>query len=93
VLSGKSEFVYDDDAVINWELNGTRAVRKGDLKLIWLDAPFGNDDWQLYDLSKDPGELNDLSETLPLKRQEMIEMWNQYSDDVGVVLPIGGEEI
>ena len=93
VLSGKSEFVYDDDAVINWELNGARAVRKGDFKLVWLAAPFGNDDWQLYDLEKDPGEINDLSEGLPSQRKEMIEMWNQYSTDVGVVLPIGGEEI
>ncbi len=73
-------------------------VRQGDIKgiyRIWVSSKvsFGNDDWQLYDLEKDPGELNDLSEEMPSQRQEMIDLWNQYSDEVGVVLPIGGEEI
>ncbi|MBW2555193.1 MAG: hypothetical protein JRE20_13855 [Deltaproteobacteria bacterium] len=72
---------------MSWELLGRRAVRKGDLKLVWLPTPFGNDNWQLYDLSKDPAELNDLSKEQPTLRQEMIEIWNQYSKDVGVVLP------
>jgi arylsulfatase A-like enzyme len=90
VLSGKSDFVYDNDTAVCWEMLGFRAVRKGDLKLVWLPLPFGNDDWQLYDLSKDPAELNDLSQELPKRREEMIGIWEQYSEDVGVVLPPGG---
>jgi arylsulfatase A-like enzyme len=90
VLNGKSDFVYDNDTAVCWEMLGFRAVRKGDLKLVWLPLPFGNDDWQLYDLSKDPAELNDLSQELPKLREEMIGIWNQYSEDVGVVLPPGG---
>jgi arylsulfatase len=90
VLNGKSEFVYDNDTAVNWELFGFRAVRKGDFKLVWLPIPFGVDDWQLYDLSKDPAELNDLSKKRPKLRKEMIGIWNQYSKDVGVVLPPGG---
>ncbi|MBW1693807.1 MAG: hypothetical protein JRJ41_06550 [Deltaproteobacteria bacterium] len=58
--------------------------------MVWLPAPAGNDDWQLYDLSKDPAELNDISKEQPIQRKEMIEIWNQYSKDVGVVLPLGG---
>jgi arylsulfatase A-like enzyme len=90
VLNGKSNVVYDNDTAVNWELIGFRAVRKGDLKLVWLPIPFGNDDWQLYDLSKDPAELNDLSQERPKLRKEMIGIWKQYSKDVGVVLPPGG---
>jgi len=90
VLNGKSDSVYDNDIAVSWELFGRRAVRKGDLKLVWLPDPFGNDDWQLYDLSKDPAELNDISKEQPMQRKEMIEIWNQYSKDVGVVLPPGG---
>jgi arylsulfatase len=90
VLNGKSEFVYDNDTAVNWELFGFRAVRKGDFKLVWLPIPFGVDDWQLYDLSKDPAELNDLSKKRLKLRKEMIGIWNQYSKDVGVVLPPGG---
>jgi len=90
VLNGQSDFVYDDDTAVSWEMLGFRAVRKGDFKLVWLPLPFGNEDWQLYDLSKDPAELNDLSQERPELREEMIGTWKQYSDDVGVVLPPGG---
>lgn len=81
---------YSDIDPFGGEMPGFRAVRKGDFKLVWLPAPFGNDDWQLYDLSKDPVELNDLSKEQPTLRKEMIEIWNQYSKDVGVILPSGG---
>ena len=90
VLNGKSEFVYDNDTAVSWEIFGYRAVRKGDFKLVWLPIPFGVDDWQLYDLSKDPAELSDLSKKRPKLRKEMIGIWNQYSKEVGVVLPPGG---
>jgi len=90
VLNGNSKFIYDNDTAVNWEMLGFRAVRKGDFKLVWLSIPFGNDDWQLYDLSKDPAELNDLSQERPKLRKEMIAIWNQYSKEVGVVLPPGG---
>ena len=90
VINGKSNFVYDNDTAVSWEMLGFRAVRKGDFKLVWLPLPFGNDDWQLYDLSKDPAELNDLSQEWPKLRKEMIGIWEQYSEDVGVVLPPGG---
>ena len=90
VINGKSSFVYDNDIAVSWEMLGFRAVRKGDFKLVWLPLPFGNDDWQLYDLSKDPAELNDLSQEWPKLRKEMIGIWKQYSEDVGVVLPPGG---
>jgi len=90
VLNGKSDFVYDNDTAVSWEMFGFRAVRKGDFKLVWLPFPFGNHNWQLYDLSKDPSEMNDLSKKRRKLRKEMIGIWKQYSKDVGVVLPPGG---
>ena len=87
VLEGKSESVYEEDTAISWEIAARRAVRKGDMKLVWLAAPAGIDDWQLYDLSRDPAELNDLSKEQPGEREEMIAIWSQYAKDVGVVLP------
>ena len=90
VLRGKADIVYEDDTAVCWELFGYRAVRKGDFKLLWLPAPFGVDDWQLYDLSKDPAELNDLSKERPELRKEMIEIWNRYASETGVILPPGG---
>ena len=90
VLIGKSAFIYDNDTAVSWEMLGFRAVRKGDFKLVWLPVPFGNDDWQLYDLAKDPAEMNDLSQKQPKLREEMIGIWKQYSKDVAVILPPGG---
>jgi arylsulfatase len=90
VLHGKADVVYENDTAVCWEMLGFRAVRKGDFKLVWLPIPFGNDDWQLYNLSHDPAELNDLSKKHPLLRKEMIEIWRQYSKEVGIVLPPGG---
>lgn len=64
-------------------------MRKGDYKLLWLPKPFGTGDWQLYDLSTDPAELIDLSQQRPTLRAEMIEIWEQYAKETGVILSPG----
>ena len=64
-----------------------RAVRKGDHKLLWLSKPFGPGDWQLYNLASDPGEMDDLSQSKPELRNEMVAIWNRYSRETGVILP------
>ncbi len=87
ILSGKADVVHEDDIAVSWELFGMRAVRKGDFKLLWLSKPFGTNDWQLYDLARDPGEVNDLSTVHPKLRAELIEIWDRYSRETGVILP------
>ena len=87
VLSGKADVVYQDDIAVSWELFGMRAVRKGDFKLLWLVEPYGPENWQLYNLAKDPGETVDLSQRMPELRTEMIAIWNRYSQETGVILP------
>lgn len=90
VLRGESDVVYENDTAVSWELFGCRAVRKGDFKLLRLPTPLGTGDWQLYDLSKDPAELDDLSRRRPELRKEMIDIWEQYARETGVVLPADG---
>jgi arylsulfatase A-like enzyme len=87
VLKGEADFVHKDDIAASWELFGCRAVRKGDFKLLWLPKPFGTSDWQLYDLENDPGELNDLSKQRAGLRDEMVEIWEKYAQETGVILP------
>ena len=72
VLAGRAGDVYEDDTAVSWELFGMRAVRKGDFKLLWLVEPFGPNDWQLYDLARDPGETVDLSARMPDLRREKV---------------------
>ena len=86
-LNGKAKVVHKDDTAVSWELFSMRADRKGDFKLLWLPEPYGTGDWQLYDLDKEPGELNDLSAHYPKLHIEMTEIWNRYSQETGVILP------
>ncbi|MCK7537429.1 MAG: hypothetical protein MZV63_43980 [Marinilabiliales bacterium] len=41
--------------------------------------------WQLYDLEKDPGEINDLSQQFPAKRDSLINDWMKYAEENGVI--------
>jgi arylsulfatase len=64
-----------------------RAIRQGRWKATWLDSPFGPDDWQLFDLAADMAERNDLADTNKEKLNELILLWEEYANSVGVVLP------
>ena len=87
VLNGDASIVHENDTAASWEMFGMRAVRQGDYKLLWLIEPFGPDHWQLFNLANDPGETIDLSARMPDLRNDMIETWNSYSKETGVILP------
>jgi arylsulfatase len=64
------------------------ALRKGKYKIVHVPVVFGgrkDGKWQLYDLAADPGETKDLSEELPEKYKELLDEWEQYVLDAGVV--------
>lgn len=56
-----------------WLHEGNRALRVGDLKIVAAK----NEAWQLYDLSKDRGETNDLSGLMPEESKRMQAQWQQ----------------
>jgi arylsulfatase A-like enzyme len=64
-----------DREAIYWEHEGNKAVREGDWKLV---AAHG-ERWELYDLSKDRSEQNDLSGVDPERVRRMAAMWNAYA--------------
>ncbi|KAM5430573.1 putative arylsulfatase (type I) [Microsporum canis] len=84
-LSGAQPRVHAEDHVTGWELFGRQAVRKGDWKALMIPEPHGPGDWQLYKLSEDPGETRDLKELYPEKLKELLEAWDQYVMEVGIV--------
>lgn len=68
-----------DDRMLYWEfheLSGSQAVRKGKWKAIRLDVHKKgfHKDVELYDLSVDPSESNDLATTYPEIQQEMTQL-------------------
>ena len=70
---------------IGYELFEMKAYLQGSWKLLRLPAPFGNGEWALYDLSVDPGEINDLSERYPERKAAMIDAWRRYAETNNVV--------
>ena len=87
VLSNKSSAVHGPDEAIGWEYNNLKAIRMGDYKATWISKPFGSSDWQVFDLSVDPGESKDLSAQEPELRQRLIDAWDDYAASVGVISP------
>lgn len=69
------------------ELIGKRGIRQGSWKLVHMPPPYGNGEWQLYDLSRDLAETNDLAADMPEKVAELEALWEQYAEDNGVILP------
>ena len=69
------------ERTLAWEHEGNRAVRVGDWKLV---ASFRSA-WELYDLSRDRAELNNLAAQQPAKVKELTAAWQTWADQVGVV--------
>jgi arylsulfatase len=61
--------------VLAWEHYGHRAIRHGDLKLV---ARSGGA-WELYDLSQDRSELNNLAAQRPHEVRELSLRWDRWA--------------
>lgn len=79
VLTGEADQVHDAHEGMGWELFERKAYVKGKWKILRLPAPFSTGEWQLFDLAKDPGEVNDLSRQFPATRDSLINDWLQYA--------------
>ncbi|MBC8340402.1 MAG: hypothetical protein H8E63_01915, partial [Proteobacteria bacterium] len=66
------------------------SVREGDWKLIRFhhDGPMQQDRFELYNLSADPGEMNDLSDTQPERVHAMDTQISDYLSRMGAVIPV-----
>jgi arylsulfatase A-like enzyme len=85
-MDKRTDRVHGGETGTGWELFGRRAIRQGDWKALYLPAPYGPGKWQLYDLSGDPGEIEDMAETHPEKLAELLTLWDAYVAENGVIL-------
>jgi arylsulfatase len=85
LFSGKTSTPYKGAAQFGYELFGMKAFIDGSWKILWMPKPFGKGDWELFNLTSDPGEIKDLSEQYPDKRRELIALWEQYKKDNGIL--------
>lgn len=82
VLSGKTDTVERKDAIY-WERGGNLAVRKGHWKLVQIGNT--NARYELYDLSADRAENNDLSKAHPGIVKELQQLYKQWAVENDVV--------
>ncbi|MEP6672399.1 MAG: arylsulfatase [Chthoniobacter sp.] len=61
-----------------WQHEGNRALRVGDWKIV---AAGEKSPWELYDLSKDRGEQNDLASTQPERLKDMAAQWEKQTEE------------
>lgn len=89
-LAGKSllSTLNDPQQVVHpepifWEHEGNAAMRDGQWKLVReYKRP-----WELFDMSKDRTEMNDLSSSETERRQKMIEQWENWATETEVQFP------
>ena len=88
-LQGSKEKNYLDTDAVGLEVTGNSALFKGDYKIVRNRPPHGSNAWELYNLTIDPGETNNLSEDMPDKLNELISDYKNYVELNGVIeLPI-----
>lgn len=84
LLSGQSDQVHSQFRR-GWELNGRRAMRVGDWKIVQANKPWGSGEWELYDIANDRSELNNLALERPEKLAELLTEYQHYTEENGVV--------
>jgi arylsulfatase len=97
-LDGRDQRVHAADVPIAFELHGQRALRLGDWKIVWEQAPMNIwwadepvdywNSWRLFRLANDPTELHDLSAAEPEKLAELVALWDQWAQDNHVLTEI-----
>jgi len=85
MLMGESASPRGPEDWLGFEFLGMRALRQGDWKLLWLHEPAGIGDWQLFNVVKDPAEMNDLSDQYPGKKEELLASWAAYVEQFNVI--------
>jgi len=76
-VTGKNDGV--PHKTLFWRQGGKTALRHGDWKLVRLGKRLGagKAKWELYDLSKDLSETNNLAATEPERLAELVKIWGK----------------
>jgi arylsulfatase len=87
LLRGEVEATRSETETLAFEHGGQRAVFRGNWKALWMRAPNGIGDWQLFDLAADPGETTDLAAANPDVVAELAAAYDAHAAAVGVIAP------
>ncbi|HEY1077950.1 MAG TPA: arylsulfatase [Fontimonas sp.] len=77
--------LYGEDEPMGIETAGNAALFLGDYKLTRNLPPYGDGQWHLFDIARDPGETQDLTKEMPERYQRLLAAYGDWSQRVGVV--------
>lgn len=80
LISGEGE--WNGERTLFWEHENGRAVRVGK----WKMTSLRNGGWQLFDLSTDYSETNNVAAEHPDKVRELKTLWNNWAKSVGLTV-------
>ena len=90
VLTGSVASPYDATTPVAMEAAGEAALWKGDLKAIKGAGALADPAWRLYDITRDPGETNDLALARPAELAALKADYDAWAKRVGVAeVPAG----
>jgi arylsulfatase A-like enzyme len=85
VLENKAQAIRPANFSFADELHGSKYARLGDWKIaLQGKTELGTGTWELYNLGTDRGETKNLAQDNPAKVQELIDVYNQYTQKNGV---------
>lgn len=85
VLENKAQTIRPVNFSFADELHGSKYARQGDWKIaLQGKAELGTGAWELYNLKNDRGETQNIAENNPAKLQELLDVYNKYTQKNGV---------
>jgi arylsulfatase len=87
LLSGSVDRVHDDNYITVFSHRGRAFVRQGDWKILTLNGPFDESNFELYNVADDPDETENLREAEPEKFAELLEIWREKRLEYGIIVP------
>lgn len=81
-LTGKKEGLPHE--TLYWRQGGKAGLRHGDWKIVRMGRrnDFGKSQWQLFDLSKDISEENNLAAAQPERLAELVKIWEEMNGEM-----------
>lgn len=84
-IKDPSRAVYQEDEGVGIEAANSAAYFLNGYKIVKNNIPDGDNQWHLYHLESDPGEVNDLATVEPDLFQKMLSAYAEYESAVGVL--------
>lgn len=90
-LIGRTEVVHDSNYVFAIEHSEKAMLQKGDWKIVNINPPFQEDNFELYDLTRDRAEQQNLKAMEKDKYAELIKEWKKFTQEIKAQFPAPGK--